>query len=355
MRDKSVISRRLAALGVLSVAALGVERLVARGESQSPSVSLRSPRLAAGAPAPTASGPSSGGQAAGTASATGSPAPPASSAVASPAVTPPPPELPRGGREIFPDYRLVGYCGLTGSAALGRLGIGRLDDRVREIEKLGRQYAAGRSAMPVLELLAVVVQPWPGLDGLYRVRTSDDVIEQYLATARRHRALLLLNIQPGRAGFVDEVRALERWLHEPDIGVALDPEWAVGPGQTPGRVFGSTTGAVVDAVASYLDGLVTAGDLPQKVLAVHQLNPQIVRGWNALRGRRGVAVVKSVDGIGSPGAKVTTWRRLVGGLPRTLHPGFKLFFDEDRRGGQELMFPAQVLALRPQPEYVMYE
>jgi hypothetical protein len=101
--------------------------------------------------------------------------------------------------------------------------------------------------------------------------------------------------------------------------------------------------------------LVTAGGLPQKVLVVHQLNPQIVRGWNALERRSGVVVVKSVDGIGSPGAKIATWKRLVAGLPRTLHPGFKLFFDEDRRGGQSLMSPSQVLALRPQPEYVMYE
>src|SRR5205085_2190202 len=142
----------------------------------------------------------------------------------------------------------------------------------------------------------------------------------------------------------------ERWLREPDVGLALDPEWAVGGRETPGRVFGSTTGAVVDAVAAYLDGLASAAGLPQKVLVVHQLNPQIVTGWSALRRRPGVVVIKSVDGIGSPGAKITTWKRLVAGLPRSLHPGFKLFFDEDRRGGQSLMSPSQVLALRPQPE-----
>jgi hypothetical protein len=151
------------------------------------------------------------------------------------------------------------------------------------------------------------------------------------------------------------VHAFERWLREPDVGVALDPEWAVPPGEVPGRVFGSTTGAVVDSVAAYLDGLVTAGGLPQKVLVVHQLNPRIVTGWDALRRRPGVAVIKSVDGIGPAGAKITTWKRLVAGLPRSLHPGFKLFFDEDRRGGSTLMSPSQVLALRPQPEYVMYE
>jgi hypothetical protein len=108
-------------------------------------------------------------------------------------------------------------------------------------------------------------------------------------------------------------------------------------------------------VAASPSTLVTAGRLPQKVLVVHQLNPRIVTGWNALKRRPGVVVIKSVDGIGPPGAKVETWKRLVAGLPRSLHPGFKLFFDEDRRGGSTLMSPRQVLSLRPQPEYVMYE
>ena len=60
-------------------------------------------------------------------------------------------------------------------------------------------------------------------------------------------------------------------------------------------------------------------------------------------------------GIGSAGAKLTTWKRLVFRLPSTLHPGFKLFFDEDRRTGGKLMSPSQVLGLSPRPEYVLYE
>jgi hypothetical protein len=264
-------------------------------------------------------------------------------------------QLPRGGREIFPRYRLVGFAGAPGSAAFGRLGVGDLDDRVAEIEKLARSYRAGREVLPVLELIAVVVQRYPGSDGLYRTPIGDDVIREYLDAARRHHALLLLNVQPGRASFVDEVHSLSRWLREPDVGLALDPEWAVGPGQTPGHVFGSTTGAVIDQVSAYLDGIVRENGLPQKALVVHQLNPGIVRGFEKVRGRPGVALIKSVDGIGSPGAKVTTWKRLVKGQRAPIHAGFKLFFDEDTEGGLKLMTPSQVLALRPQPEYVLYE
>jgi hypothetical protein len=283
------------------------------------------------------------------ASASASASPTASPTVATQAA------LPRGGRELFPEYRLVGYSGGAGSAAFGRLGVGDLDARVREIERLALSYTAGRRAQPVLELIAVVAQPRPGADGRYRVRIGAEVVGQYLAAARRHRALLLLNVQPGRARFIDEIRALERWLVEPEVGVALDPEWAVGRGQVPGRVFGRTTGSDIDEVADYLDGLVTAHDLPQKALVVHQLRPDIVSRFDDVTARPGVAVVKSVDGIGPPKAKISTWTRLVADLPTAVHPGFKLFFSEDAEGGSRVMTAGEVLALRPTPEYVLYE
>src|SRR5436190_20946574 len=57
--------------------------------------------------------------------------------------------LPRGGRQIFPHYRLVGYAGVTGASTLGRLGTGPLDQRVAEIERRAKPYAAGRQILPV--------------------------------------------------------------------------------------------------------------------------------------------------------------------------------------------------------------
>jgi hypothetical protein len=255
---------------------------------------------------------------------------------------------------IFPAYRLVGFSGAPGAPGLGRLGIGPIDDRVREIEALGTAYAGGRSVLPVLELVTTVAHAAAGKDGLFRSRQPDEVIVSYLAAARRHKGLLLLNIQPGRARFIDEVRAYEKWLREPDVGLALDPEWAVGPGQIPGRVFGRTSGAELDEVARYVASLVAAGNLPEKVVLYHQLHLSIVRGESALRQHPGVVLIKSVDGIGSPGQKAGTWRTLVRATPKGVHLGFKLFYVEDREFGP-LMTPAQVLALKPTPEYVLYE
>jgi hypothetical protein len=239
-------------------------------------------------------------------------------------------------------------------SAFGRLGVGDLDARVRELEKRGASYADGRRIMPVLELVTVIAHPKPGKDGDYSQRVGDATIKRYLAAARRHRALLLLNIQPGRARFLDVVKELEPWLRQPDVGVALDPEWAVQKGQVPGQVYGSTTGAVLDSVARYLDSLVQRYDLPQKVMVFHQVAAQVVRHQSAVKEHPGVVVIKSVDGIGSRAQKTATWTKLVKGLPMSIHPGFKLFFDEDARHGK-VMTPSQVLALTPEPEYILFE
>jgi hypothetical protein len=279
----------------------------------------------------------------------------ASAETSTPSPSPSQPELPRGGRQIFPRHRLVGYAGLTGASTLGRLGTGPLDQRVVELEKRAQAYRAGRHVLPVLEVIATIVQASPGRDGKYRVRIDDDEIDTYLRAARRHRALLLLNIQPGRSEFLPEVKAYRKWLEQPDVGVALDPEWAMDAGQLPGRAYGHTTGAELDDVAAYLSDLVRTHHLPEKVLVYHQVARSVVRRESALQPHGGVVMIKSVDGLGPPGPKVTTYRAVNQSTPTSVHPGFKLFFTEDRRNGGRLMTPREVLALHPRPDYVMYE
>ncbi|MBM7846894.1 hypothetical protein JOE65_000122 [Arthrobacter roseus] len=151
-----------------------------------------------------------------------------------------------------------------------------------------------------------------------------------------------------------EVQRLGKWLKELDVGIALDPEWDVGPGQIPGFTYGNTDGTEINTIAAHLDGIVAKNDLPQKVLVYHQVANGVVTNADAIKAHSGVAVVQSVDGIGSPGSKTETYNAVMAGKPATVHPGFKLFFEEDAALGP-LMTPAEVLALKPQPEYVLYE
>ncbi|WP_245805166.1 hypothetical protein [Amycolatopsis australiensis] len=249
---------------------------------------------------------------------------------------------------------LVGFCGAPGSKALGRM-TGDLAAASRELRQQIRSFPAGRPITPVVELIATTVHRSPGEDGMYRSRCGEETVRDYLDAARALNGLLLLNIQPGRADFLPEVQAYERWLTEPDVGVALDPEWAVEPGVIPGRKFGRTTGDELDGVARYLGGLAEAHRLPAKVMVYHQVASSVVRDEQLLHAHPGVSPVKVVDGIGSATAKKATWKTLMTTKPAHVRAGFKLFFDEDTRRDAALMTPAEVMALSPVPAYVVYE
>ena len=281
-------------------------------------------------------------------------APAPSSEATAPPSTPAPTELPRGGRTLFPEYRLVGYCGTPGAPALGALD-GNLAEKAKAIETRAAQYAGDRKILPVFELIAVLVMGYPGPDGKYRTRVSPAVVDSYLQAARQAKAILLLNIQPGQSDFLTELHVFDRYLEEPDVGVAMDPEWAMHPKQRPGVFWGQTDGATVNEVAAVLSSIVTRLNLPEKALVFHEVVRAVMKDERSIEPHPGVAIIKSVDGLGPPNAKIATYGNLMQVRAKGVHAGFKLFFDEDTRGGSHLMGPRDVLGLSPRPEYVMYE
>ncbi len=181
------------------------------------------------------------------------------------------------------------------------------------------------------------------------------MVDQYLRAARQSRALLFLNIQPGQSDFLTEVKTFEKYLHEPDVGVALDPEWAMKQKQRPGRSFGQTTGPTINEVAAYLSGIVAQYRLPEKALVFHEVVRTVVKDEAAVTPYPGIVIIKSVDGLGPVAAKIATYGNLMEKITAGVHPGFKLFFDEDTRNGGRLMTVKEVLGLLPEPEYIMYE
>jgi hypothetical protein len=185
---------------------------------------------------------------------------------------------------------------------------------------------------------------------MYRMRQSDTVIARYLAATRRIHGLLLLDIQPGRSSFVTEVGSYARWLREPDVGVALDPEWSIRAGQRPGDVIGSTDGATITRVARLLSAIVARRHLPQKLLLVHRFTADMIRHPTRAHAAPGVALAYNVDGYGDRPNKIAKYRELAHRKPGIFN-GFKLFFHEDTG----LMTPRMVLALRPAPDVVVYE
>ena len=158
-------------------------------------------------------------------------------------------------------------------------------------------------------------------------------------------------MQPGRAEFAAEIKRLKPYLRKPDVGLALDPEWHVGPGQAPGQQVGSVTANEVNAISADLARIVKRHRLPEKLFVIHQFTEEMVRNRSGLRARRGLATVINVDGFGDPPNKIAKYRDLRPSAGSHLHAGFKLFYEEDT----DLMAPDQALGLRPPPDLIVYE
>jgi hypothetical protein len=276
--------------------------------------------------------------------------PPAKPGAESKAPAPKPVELPLGGREIFPRFRVVAFYGAPQSHELGALGIGSPDQAVRRLARQAEPYAKKtRPVMLALELLADVANRDPGMDGLYRTRQPASVIRRYLAAARRAKALLVLDIQPGHADFLTETRHLDRWLREPDVGLALDPEWHT-PGAVPGTQIGSVQADDVNAVARHVAAIVRKYNLPEKLFVVHQFTPNMIAGKGRVQQPPGLAVTMNVDGFGDRPNKISKYHQFTHDGTR-FHRGYKLFYEEDTN----LMSPGSVLDLQPRPDFVVYE
>ena len=207
-----------------------------------------------------------------------------------------------------------------------------------------------RPVLPAFELISTIATAAPGDDGQHRTHQPDDTIARYLRAARAIKALLLLDIQPGRGDFLSEAQRLEDWLREPDVGLALDPEWHVAAHETPGEVLGSVTAAEVNRVTAYLVRLVDRYDLPQKLFVVHRFTSSMIERAERVAPRSELAMTINVDGFGDRPSKVSKYEQL-SSQPPDLNDGVKLFYEEDTT----LMTPRAVLALRPPPDLVVYE
>lgn len=284
------------------------------------------------------------------------------SPTASPSAAPPSPrpspsarplaQLPRGGRTIFPRYLVVAHYGTAGTGALGVLGEGSPEQAGRRLLAAAAPFSAasGRPVLPAFELIASIAQRSPGPDGSYSTYLSDADVARYLAAARRVKAVLVLDLQPGRADFLTQARHFARFLRQPDVGLALDPEWKLTRTQVPLRQIGATDAASINAVSSYLATLTLRARLPEKLFVVHQFRAFMIPDRERVMARPGLATVIHLDGFGTQRVKREVYAALAV-RHGPLHNGLKLFIDEDTR----MLSPAEAMAVRPRPELITYQ
>lgn len=259
--------------------------------------------------------------------------------------------LPGGGTEVFAGNRfLVAYYGTGQTASMGVLGEGPPDVMDRRLHRAAAPFRrAGQPLRHVYELIVTVADASAGPDGDYSHDIPREVVETYIRAAHRNDALLLLDMQPGRTGFHEAAQRWEWALRDPYVGLALDPEWRMGPRQVPGQTIGQVRAAEVNRTSRWLARLVREEGLPEKLFVLHQFRTDMVLDIGEVRDRPGLAMVQHVDGFGTPQQKRATYHHVA--RPRQFAMGFKLFYDEDVRR----MGPREVHALRPKVRFVSFQ
>ncbi len=272
-----------------------------------------------------------------------------------PATPPPatarPQQLPGGGTKVFGHRRfLTAYYGTAGTGVLGVLGETDIDTAHQRVVKAGKPFRReGEQLLPVYELIVTVADAGPGPDGDFSHDIARSLVEPYVRAARRNGALLVLDLQPGRSDFLSVAKRWRWALESPYVGLALDPEWRMGPRQVPGRTIGSVSAREVNRVSAWLAGIVEEKNLPEKVFMLHQFRTDMIPDVENVEQRDGLALVQHVDGFGNPGQKLATFHAVA--RPGRFSMGFKLFYDEDK----PRMTAAAVRGVRPPVRFVSFQ
>jgi hypothetical protein len=267
----------------------------------------------------------------------------------------PVPSPPIPAAPLLPGHRIVAYYGNPLDARMGVLGQGSPQQMLARLAQQAKAYQVLDPSHPVvkaLELVATVAQGSPGANGTYNLRMPPSLIESELKLARSAHALLILDVQVGHSPVATEVNYLKPFLRQPDVELALDPEFDMNQiqGGIPGKEFGKMSAIAINGAIRVLHQLVVQDHLPPKVLIVHQFRPEMVQHWKDIKPLPGVSFIMDTDGFGTPAMKIANYHAYITDQPIG-YGGIKLFYTQDT----PLMSPAQVLALKPPPLLVIYQ
>ncbi|MGJ9469568.1 hypothetical protein ACRQD8_08300 [Actinotignum sp. GS-2025b] len=264
-------------------------------------------------------------------------------------------ELPGGGQLVLDGKRYVALYGSPVTAALGVLGEQGVEETAARADMHAQPYRAltEDTVIPAMELIVTVAAGQAGDDGNYSHEWDPDIFIPYIEAAARHGQYVVLDFQPGRSSFPEQVKRYEKLLRYPNVGIALDPEWRLGPDDFPLERIGHVEIAEVNETVRWLADFVRENQLPQKVVILHQFQVQMLRDVDQLdQSRAEVALVIHADGQGSQAAKQDTWRTLHSHAPAGVAWGWKNFYDEDK----PMLTPEETYTqVEPTPAFVSYQ
>ncbi|MGY1723316.1 hypothetical protein [Blastococcus sp. SYSU DS0533] len=264
-------------------------------------------------------------------------------------------QLPGGGQTLFPGKLLVALYGHPGTAALGLMGEQPVEAAVERAQAHAAPYEplVEETVVPAFEIIATIASASAGEDGDYSAEADPEFLRPWVEAAGEAGLYVVLDLQPGRTDFVAQAELYRPLLELPHVGLALDPEWRLGPNEVHLRQIGSVDVEEVNRVVTWLADLTRENRLPQKLLVLHQFRLDMIPGRERVDlGRDELAVMVHADGQGGQGAKQGTWNALRQGAPEGLWWGWKNFYDEDI----PMLTPEQTISdVEPDPQLISYQ
>lgn len=263
-------------------------------------------------------------------------------------------ELPGGGTLLFPGRHLIATYGHPGVAPLGVMGEDDPEDAVARAKDYVKQYEkfADDPVLPAFEIIASVAQADPGPRGDYSEPAPVETLKPYVEAMTKAGGYVIIDLQPGSADFLDQAKFYEELLKMPNVGLALDPEWKMEPGQVPATQVGHVKAEEVNRVADWLAELTRKNNLPQKMLMLHQFQLQMIRDRETLDlSHPELAFVLHADGHGTAQEKFETWNVMLQDLQPEIFEAWKNFIDED----QPMFTPEETMNIEPRPWLVTYQ
>jgi hypothetical protein len=207
--------------------------------------------------------------------------------------------------------------------------------------------------VPTFEIIASVASGGPTDDNDHSFEWPPDTFDPWIEFAAATDMYVVFDLQSGQDDFLSQAVQYEELLKLPFVGLALDPEWRLSPGQAHLEQVGSVDAAEVNEVITWLADLVRDNGLPQKMMIVHQFRTSMIRNRQDLIERPEIQLIVQMDGDGSEAQKDATWRQLLAGVDDVHWAwGWKNFFDEDEPGPPS---PDSTMNKVPTPVYVSYQ
>ena len=245
--------------------------------------------------------------------------------------------------------QILAYYGSPYVSAMGILGELEPEELVLRLKAHAARYDefnGPRGVQPALHIVYASAQPNPGEDGLHLIFVDRRTLSKYIDVACKHNMLVFLDNQIGRSGVETEVRDILPYLEQPHVHAALDPEFAMPPGEIPGEAIGTMDAAEINAAQAVLQTLVEERGLPDKILVVHRFTDNMVTNSELIQDVSRVRLVLDMDGFGPPEIKQVKFGWYAAPAE---YSGIKLFFKQD----MPLMSEADVLGL--DPDVIIYQ